>query len=221
MRSHRQTASELINPINEIKTVKEKLITGIPECLREPLMQVAYKLLIRDDSAFEELTPQEQELWSKVETDDIYRFLTGEPDTVPKFCFNWMTVPLVTADFENNQAQAAPLPAPQAHQGRPAPPPTPPMLSSSSSSLPHSSPTPLTSGTQPQLMPWPSFSGTQVTRDPSGASTLGTCPVSQPTLSTLTYIKGTTRNLRQLQKVNYKQLHPGKAQFVGRQAFLK
>jgi hypothetical protein len=36
--------------------VEEKFRTGIPESLHEPLMKVAYKLLIRDDSTFEELT---------------------------------------------------------------------------------------------------------------------------------------------------------------------
>jgi hypothetical protein len=93
--SHRQHP-DLIKQANEIKSVDEKLITGIPECLCKPLIQVAYKLLIIDDSTFEELTPQEQALWNKFETNNIYRFLTGEPDTVPEFWFNWITAPRVT-----------------------------------------------------------------------------------------------------------------------------
>ncbi len=52
---------------NEFKSVNEKLITGIPKCLCKPLMRLAYKLLIRDDSTFEELMPQEHELWKKIQ----------------------------------------------------------------------------------------------------------------------------------------------------------
>jgi hypothetical protein len=48
-------------------------------------MKVAYKLLSSDEATFKELTPQEEKLWSEFETDDIYRFLTGKPDTVPEF----------------------------------------------------------------------------------------------------------------------------------------
>jgi hypothetical protein len=76
--------------------VEEKLITGIPESLCEPLMKVAYKLLIRDDSTFEEFTPQEQNLWMKIKTDNIYWFLIGKPDTVQEFHFNWTLVPRLT-----------------------------------------------------------------------------------------------------------------------------
>ncbi len=127
---------------NEFMSVNEKLITGIPKCLCEPLMRVAYKLLIRDYSTFEELKPQEQELWKNFKTDDTYKFLTGEPDTVLEFCF----------------------------------------------------------GIQLQLTSQPSTSGSQVTRNPSGASTLATHPAPQPTLSTSgpQAIEGLTRNLRQL-----------------------
>ncbi len=50
-----------------------ELKTGIPESFGEALMKVVHKLLVRDDSTFEELTPQEQ--WTRSETDDIYRFL--------------------------------------------------------------------------------------------------------------------------------------------------
>ncbi len=55
-------------------------------------MKVAYKLLSKDEATFEELTPSEQQLWNSFETDQIYQLLTGEPDTVPEFRFNWYTV---------------------------------------------------------------------------------------------------------------------------------
>ncbi len=62
-----------------------KLKTGIAESLREPLMKIAQKLLISDKTTFEQLTTTEQNLWTKFETADIYRFLTGEEDTIPEF----------------------------------------------------------------------------------------------------------------------------------------
>jgi hypothetical protein len=92
MHNHSQHP-ELKSHADEIKSVNEKLITNIPECLHKPLMKVAHKHLIRDKATLKELTPQEQELWNKFETDTIYQFLTGEPDTVPQFCFNWITLP--------------------------------------------------------------------------------------------------------------------------------
>jgi hypothetical protein len=65
--------------------VNTKLKTGIAESLREPLMKIAQKLLISDKTTFEQLTTTEQNLWTKFETADIYRFLTGEEDTIPEF----------------------------------------------------------------------------------------------------------------------------------------
>jgi len=68
--------------------VEENLIINIPESLRESLMQVAYKLLISDNSNFDKLTPSEQKLWNQFKTKDIYRFLTG----IMEFQYNWFTV---------------------------------------------------------------------------------------------------------------------------------
>jgi hypothetical protein len=72
-----------LHQINQIKSVDTKLKTGIAESLREPLMKIGQQLLISDKATFEQLTPTEQELWTTFETSDIYRFLTGEEDTVP------------------------------------------------------------------------------------------------------------------------------------------
>lgn len=81
---------------NEIKNIDEKLITNIPEHFRKPLMKVAYRLLSRDEATFEQLTPTEQKLWISFEKDQIYHFLTVEPDTALEFRFNWIIIPSAT-----------------------------------------------------------------------------------------------------------------------------
>jgi hypothetical protein len=73
--------------------------------LREPLLIVANKLLGRQRLSFEQLTTSEQDLWNKFETSDIYEFLTGESDTVPELCNNWLTFsanPKVNFDTTKN-----------------------------------------------------------------------------------------------------------------------
>jgi hypothetical protein len=86
--------------LHQIKSVETQSKTGISESLHEPLMKIAHKRLISDKSTFEQLTPSEQTLWTRFKTDDIYRFLTGEPDTVPEFQYNWTSIP---ATGTNNQ----------------------------------------------------------------------------------------------------------------------
>jgi hypothetical protein len=39
----------------------------------------------------DQLTPPEQKLWNLFEKSDIYKFLTGEKDTVPEFCHNYLS----------------------------------------------------------------------------------------------------------------------------------
>jgi hypothetical protein len=77
---------------NKINSTEDRCHSNVPEHFRQPLMKVAYKLLSRDEATFEELTPTEQQLWNSFETNQIYRPLTGEPDMVPEFRFNWYTV---------------------------------------------------------------------------------------------------------------------------------
>jgi len=126
-----------------------KLRTGISESLHKPLMKIAHKLLIRDNSTLEELTSQDKQLWNQFETDYIYRFLTGEPDTVPEFCFNWTSVPRLQPLGCTMTTPAAlvlaPVPAQQQSKQAQQPPSDPSSSGSSSSSSPHSSPTPSTS----------------------------------------------------------------------------
>ncbi len=135
-----------------------KLKTGIAESLRKPLMKIAQQLLISDKATFEQLTPTEKQLWTKFETADIYRFLTGEEDTVPEFQYNWTSVPKLQP-LGPSTANTAPTPAntapPVAAPAPPLAPASPPSTGSSVSpamSTPHSSPTPSTSGARPKQL---------------------------------------------------------------------
>jgi hypothetical protein len=196
-----------LHQINQIKSVDTKLKTGISESLREPLMKIAQHLLISDKNTFEQLTPEDKKLWSTFETSDIYRFLTGEEDTVPEFQYNWTTVPkLQPLGPTHTPVSAAPPAAP------PAPTPTPASQantgasSSTTASSPHSSPTPSTSGTRPKQNLVPRAPSTKP--DPSGASTSGTTPPAK------------AHFLRQRTKVDYKELNTGASKF-GRAEFRK
>jgi hypothetical protein len=67
---------------------------------------------------FDQLTPPEQKLWNDFEKTDIYEFLTGEKDTVPEFCANWLTFsakPTVNIDINKIAARLTPVndPLPQ------------------------------------------------------------------------------------------------------------
>jgi len=180
-------------------------------------MKIAQQLLISDKATFEQLTPTELKLWTTFETADIYRFLTGEEDTVPEFQYNWTTVPrLQPLDPTNTPITSANTPPPTTPPAAPPAPPLPPASPPSSntntspatSSL-RSSPTPSTSGTRPKQTP--PTSSQQPQPDPSGASTSGTTPQAQATKS---------HNLRQRSKVDYKDLNTGASQF-GRAQFRK
>jgi hypothetical protein len=70
---------QLHQKFNQIKSFETQLKTGITESLCKPLMKIVHKLLISDKFKFEHLTPTEQTLWTFFETEDIYRFLMGEP----------------------------------------------------------------------------------------------------------------------------------------------
>jgi hypothetical protein len=172
-----------LHQINQIKSVDTKSKTGITESLREPLMKIAQQLLISDKNTFDQLTPTEQQHWTTFETTDIYRFLTGEEDTVPEFQYNWTSVPKLQP-LGPSTTTTAPAPVstapPVAPPAPPLPPVSPPSSSSSTSpatSTPHSSPTPSTSGTRPKTSkPQPAQ---QPQPDPPGASTSGTTPQAQ------------------------------------------
>ncbi len=204
-----------LHQINQIKSVDTKLKTGITESLHEPLMKIAQHLLISDKNTFEQLTTEEQQLWTTFETADVYRFLTGEEDTVPEFQYNWTTVPKLqplgptTANTPPSPANAAPPVAPPAPPTPPGSPPSPGLTTSPATSTPHSSPTPPTSGTRPKPPQPPPVQRPKP--DPSRATTSGNTP--QPHTNK-------THNLRQRTKVDYKDLNTGASQF-GRNEFQK
>jgi hypothetical protein len=66
-------------------------------------LHIANKLLGRQNLSFNQLTTPEQKLWNLFEKSDIYKFLTGETDTIPEFRHNWITCsakPKVEFDFQ-------------------------------------------------------------------------------------------------------------------------
>ncbi len=176
-------------------------------------MNFAQKLLISDKTTFEQLTTPEQNLWTRFETGDIYRFLTVEEDTVPEFQYNWTSIPRLPPLGPTATPIPAPTPtppvAPQAPRPAPVTHPDTNSSDSSSSSSPHSLPTLSTSGTQPKQRQ--AMTTKPNAPDPSGASTSGTTP---PTTVSQNH------NLRLKTKVDYKDLNTGASQF-GRDQFRK
>ncbi len=149
-------------------------------------------------------------MWTTFETADIYRFLTGEEDTVPEFQYNWTSVPkLQPLGPTSAPSNAAPPAAPPAPAPQPVAPPSPGSSSSPTTSSPHSSPTPSTSGTRPTQATLPKAQASKP--DHSRASTSGTTPQPQTAKA---------HNLRQCSKVDYKDLNTGASQF-GRAEFRK
>jgi len=196
-----------LHQINQIKSVDTKLKTGIAENLREPLMKIAQHLLISDKNTFEQLTPEDKKLWTTFDTSDIYRFLTGEEDTVPEFQYNWTTVPkLQPLGPASTLISTAPPAVPTATTPTSSTSTGTNSTSSTTASSSHSSPTPSTSGTRPKQISAPKAPTAKP--DPSGASTSGTTPPTK------------THFLRQRSKVDYKELNTGAAKF-GRAEFRK
>jgi hypothetical protein len=104
------TNDNLINVQTEEQSDEIFLIN---ESLREPLLNVANKLLGRQHLNFDQLTPAQQDLCNKFEKSDIYKFLISEKDTVPEFCSNWLTfsaTPKVTIDTDKIAARLTPVP---------------------------------------------------------------------------------------------------------------
>ncbi len=124
-------------------------ISAIKEELRLKLTSIASKLLSSEHYQFSHLSEEEQHLWRQFDKEDIYKFITGEEDTLPEFQYNWIEPCqlavhlspelqrffqdlLVPPDQQKTPAQLPPAPpvplAPQVQQAAPpspvAPPPT-------------------------------------------------------------------------------------------------
>jgi len=65
-------------------------ISTIKEELRGKLTSIASKLLSSQHSRFEDLSEEEKILWNSFDNGEIYEFITGEPDTLPEFQYNWI-----------------------------------------------------------------------------------------------------------------------------------
>jgi hypothetical protein len=65
-------------------------ISAIKEGLRLKLTSIASKLLSSDDFHFCHLSEEEQHLWRQFDKEEIYKFITGEEDTLPEFQYNWI-----------------------------------------------------------------------------------------------------------------------------------
>jgi hypothetical protein len=63
---------------------------------------------------------EEQHLWNSFDNSDIYEFISGEPDTLPEFQFNWIEPCQLTAHLPPGTVlvQATP-PAQTAAQAQP------------------------------------------------------------------------------------------------------
>jgi hypothetical protein len=110
--------------ISEARNSKDNLINVQPkqnvdeiflinESLREPLLNVANKLLGRQHLSFDQLRPEEQNLCNKFEKSDIYEFLIGEKDTVPELCYNGLSfsaTPQVNIDTSRIAQSLTPIP---------------------------------------------------------------------------------------------------------------
>jgi hypothetical protein len=114
-----RNCDNLINTQQNSDTVSENLINKVDneiflinESLPEQLLIIANKLLGRHNLSFDQLTSPEQELWKLFEKSDIYKFLTGEKDTLPEFRHNY-------AGFSANQNSTSTLERPLPLPGQP------------------------------------------------------------------------------------------------------
>jgi hypothetical protein len=65
-------------------------ISAIKEELRLKLTSIASKLLSSEHYQFSHLSEEEQHLWRQFDKEEIYKFITGEEDTLPEFQYNWI-----------------------------------------------------------------------------------------------------------------------------------
>ncbi len=68
----------------------QPIIGAIKGALRSSLTSMASKLLSSEHTKLEDLSLEEQNLWKSFDNSDIYKFITGEPDCLPEFQFDWI-----------------------------------------------------------------------------------------------------------------------------------
>ncbi len=75
---------------NQLKDADQLTICAIKEALRDKLVSIASRLLNSQHSKFEDLSEEDQNLWTQFDNSEIYEFITGEKDTLPEFQYNWI-----------------------------------------------------------------------------------------------------------------------------------
>jgi hypothetical protein len=117
-------------------------ISAIKEELRDKLTSIASKLLSSEHTRLQDLSDEEQILWNSFDNGEIYEFITGEPDTLPEFQYNWIEPCQIAVHFpkeincfpnqccqlppDPNKAPVQPPPAPAVLPAQQIPPPVPP-----------------------------------------------------------------------------------------------
>jgi hypothetical protein len=91
-------ADQVLNDADPIKA-DQPVIGAIKEELRGQLTSIASKLLSSEHTKLEDLSVEEQHLWKSFDNSDIYEFITGEPDCLPEFQFDWIEPCQLAAHF--------------------------------------------------------------------------------------------------------------------------
>jgi hypothetical protein len=77
-------ADQMKNDADPIK------ISAIKEELRLKLTSIASKLVSSEHFHFCHLSEEEQHLWRQFDNEEVYKFITGEEDTLPEFQYDWI-----------------------------------------------------------------------------------------------------------------------------------
>jgi len=158
-------------------------IAAIKEELRLKLTSIASKLLSCEDFNFYQLSEEEQNLWTKFDKSEVYKFITGEKDTLPEFQYNWIEPCQLAAHLSPELLRTLQDLLPPLDQNKvPAPPPPAPAVQQHIPAAPQQAPAhPPPPAPAPEPLPGPS--GSQVNANPH-------C-------------------LRDRKKIYYKELHTG------------
>jgi transposase InsO family protein len=165
-------------------------ISTIKEELRGKLTSIASKLLSSQHSRFEHLSKEEQILWTSFDNGDIYEFITGEPDTLPEFQYNWIEPCQLAIHFPKEincfpnqlfQLPADPIKAP----------------------VPVAAP-PVAPAVAPQNLP-----AQHLHQDQEGPQVLQPQPDPQPVAGPSQPPQSRQHDLRPRPQLNYKELHTG------------
>jgi hypothetical protein len=79
------------NDVDQTKNDADQIkISAIKEELRLKLTSIASKLLSSEHFPFWNLSEEEQHLWRQFDKEEVYKFITGEEDTLPEFQYDWI-----------------------------------------------------------------------------------------------------------------------------------